>query len=432
MRKMVQGTEHEYTLFCRKMGSMGFDPHLLALELLRESNLHLAGEFVTNGSRVYYDVGHFEVSTPETTNFHDLLVWEKAGEKILDWLRRVMEDKYTGGGTKIHAFKNNTSPDGTSYGSHENYCVSRDVPWPNHFVRDLVPHLSTRVVYTGAGDIIRGNYVLSPMAFLTSQVISGETMHDTGILNTRDEPHADGARWRRLHVIVGDALMNETAIMLRHFTTSAILQLMEDEALGDVPQLRDPVRDLWHNVATRNPDQWRVELEDGSTVSPIEIQRYYLGRIETIAEDAWEKRALRTLEEVLDALENRRSKEAARRVEWLDRYLAIQEAAEETEGPDVEMMACKQYSEIGAERSLFYKRQRAGLVERITDDDAIKRAITEPPVDTRAKLRREICDTFNIEMIDWSVLVVNDGTRRRIELLDPYATKMEATYATAG
>ncbi|HEY7587512.1 MAG TPA: proteasome accessory factor PafA2 family protein [Thermoplasmata archaeon] len=432
MRKMVQGTEHEYTLFCRKMGSMGFDPHLLALELLRESNLHLAGEFVTNGSRVYYDVGHFEVSTPETTNFHDLLVWEKAGEKILDWLRRVMEDKYTGGGTKIHAFKNNTSPDGTSYGSHENYCVSRDVPWPNHFVRDLVPHLSTRVVYTGAGDIIRGNYVLSPMAFLTSQVISGETMHDTGILNTRDEPHADGARWRRLHVIVGDALMNETAIMLRHFTTSAILQLMEDEALGDVPQLRDPVRDLWHNVATRNPDQWRVELEDGSTVSPIEIQRYYLGKIETIAEDAWEKRALRTLEEVLDALENRRSKEAARRVEWLDRYLAIQEAAEETEGPDVEMMACKQYSEIGAERSLFYKRQRAGLVERITDDDAIKRAITEPPVDTRAKLRREICDTFNIEMIDWSVLVVNDGTRRRIELLDPYATKMEATYATAG
>jgi proteasome accessory factor A len=432
MRKMVQGTEHEYTLFCRKMGSMGFDPHLLALELLRESNLHLAGEFVTNGSRVYYDVGHFEVSTPETTNFHDLLVWEKAGEKILDWLRRVMEDKYTGGGTKIHAFKNNTSPDGTSYGSHENYCVSRDVPWPNHFVRDLVPHLSTRVVYTGAGDIIRGNYVLSPMAFLTSQVISGETMHDTGILNTRDEPHADGARWRRLHVIVGDALMNETAIMLRHFTTSAILQLMEDEALGDVPQLRDPVRDLWHNVAIRNPDQWRVELEDGSTVSPIEIQRYYLGKIETIAEDAWEKRALRTLEEVLDALENRRSKEAARRVEWLDRYLAIQEAAEETEGPDVEMMACKQYSEIGAERSLFYKRQRAGLVERITDDDAIKRAITEPPVDTRAKLRREICDTFNIEMIDWSVLVVNDGTRRRIELLDPYATKMEATYATAG
>src|SRR5438105_56217 len=319
MRKMVQGTEHEYTLYCRKMGTMGFDPHMMALDLLRDSDLHLAGEFITNGSRVYYDVGHFEVSTAETTNFHDVVVWEKAGEKILDWLRRVMEEKYTGD-MKIHAFKNNTSPDGTSYGSHENYCVSRDVPFPGQYLRDLVPHLATRFIYTGAGDILRGKYVLSPMAFLTSQVISGETMHDTGILNTRDEPHADGRVWRRLHVIVGDALMNETAIM---------------------------------------------------------------------------------------------------------------EAGSKKAGPEVEMMACKQYSEIGAERSLFYKRQRAGLVERMTDDDAIKKAIQEPPKDTRAALRRELCDTFNIEMIDWSMLIVNDGTRRRIDLLDPYATKMEAPYATA-
>jgi proteasome accessory factor A len=403
----------------------------LALDLLRESDLHLAGEFITNGSRVYYDVGHFEVSTAETTNFHDVVLWEKAGEKVLDWLRRIMEEKYTGA-TKIHAFKNNTSPDGTSYGSHENYCVSREVPWPSRFVRDLVPHLSTRIVYTGAGDIIRGKYVLSPMAFLTSQVISGETMHDTGILNTRDEPHADGARWRRLHVIVGDALMNETAILLRHFTTSAVLQLMEADALNDVPRLKDPVRDLWHNVEIRNPEQWHVELEDGSKVSPIEIQRYYMGKVEDLVEDAWEKKAFHIWEETLDDLENKRSKEAARHVEWLDRYYAIQEAAEKKGGPDVEMMACKQYSEIGAERSLFYKRQRAGLVDRITDDEAIKRAITEPPADTRARLRREICDTFNIEIIDWSVLVVNDGTRRRIELLDPYANKLEGTYATAG
>src|SRR5206468_875328 len=174
MRKMVQGTEHEYTLYCRKMGTMGFDPHMMALDLLRDSDLHLAGEFITNGSRVYYDVGHFEVSTAETTNFHDVVIWEKAGK-----------------------------------------------------------------------------YVLSPMAFLTSQVVSGETMHDTGILNTRDEPHADGRLWRRLHVIVGDALMNETAIMLRHFVTSGVLQLMEDGRLSDVPRLKDPIRDLWHNVQIR-------------------------------------------------------------------------------------------------------------------------------------------------------------------------------------
>src|SRR5256885_365261 len=333
MRKMVQGTEHEYTLYCRKMGTMGFDPHMMALDLLRDSDLHLAGEFITNGSRVYYDVGHFEVSTAETTNF--------------------------------------------------------------------------------------------------PQVVSGETMHDTGILNTRDEPHADGRLWRRLHVIVGDALMNETAIMLRHFVTSGVLQLMEDGRLSDVPRLKDPIRDLWHNVEIRNPDQWKVELEDGRTVSPIDIQRYYLEKIETIVKDDWERRALRTFEEVLDGLANHRSKELAHRIEWLDRYIAIQEAGEKKAGPDVEMMACKQYSEIGAERPLFYKRQRAGLVDRITDVDTIIKAIQEPPKDTRAALRRELCDTFNIEMIDWSMLIVDEGDRQRIDLLDPYATKMEAPYATA-
>src|SRR5439155_534493 len=193
MRKMVQGTEHEYTLYCRKMGTMGFDPHMMALDLLRDSDLHLAGEFITNGSRVYYDVGHFEVSTAETTNFLDVVIWEKAGEKILDWLRRVKEEKYTGD-MKIDAFKNNTSP----------------------------------------------------------------------------------------------------------VVTSWVLQLMEDGRLDDVPRLKDPIRDLWHNVEIRNPEKWKVELEDGRIVSPIDIQRYYLGKIESIVTDDWERRALRTFEEVLD------------------------------------------------------------------------------------------------------------------------------------
>ncbi|HLB68523.1 MAG TPA: proteasome accessory factor PafA2 family protein [Thermoplasmata archaeon] len=431
MQKRIQGTEHEYTLYCRKMGSLGFDPHTLALDLLRESDLHLAGEYIKNGSRAYYDVGHFELSTCEVSNPWDLVTWEKAGEKVLDWLRKVMEEKYTTGDVKIHAFKNNTSPDGTSYGSHENYCVSRDIAFPDRFVRELVPHLSTRIIYTGAGDIIDGKYVLSPMAYLTSAVVSGETMHDTGIVNTRDEPHADARRWRRLHVIVGDALMNEAAILLRHFTTSAVLELMERDALGDAPKLKAPVEDMWHNVETRNPEKWEVHLEDGTVVSPIDIQRYYLGKIETILETDAERRTLRTLEDTLDSLENRKSKELARRIEWLDRYYAIQEHTASRPGPDVEMMACKQYSEIGTERSLFYRRQREGLIDRVTTDDAILRAIQEPPQDTRAALRRNLCDRFNIEMIDWSLLVVNDGGRRRIDLSDPYATKQEEKYVAA-
>src|SRR3989442_15657133 len=115
MRKMVQGTEHEYTLYCRKMGTMGFDPHMMALDLLRDSDLHLAGEFITNGSRAYYDAGHFEGSTAETTNFHDVVTWGKAGEKILDWPPRIMEAKDTGE-PKTPPFQNTTAPGGTPGG----------------------------------------------------------------------------------------------------------------------------------------------------------------------------------------------------------------------------------------------------------------------------------------------------------------------------
>ncbi len=428
MRPMVQGTEHEYTLYCKRMVTLGVDPHILGLELLRQSDLHSAGEFLRNGSRAYYDVGHLEISTPECSNPRDVVVWEKAGEKILDWVRKVIEEKYLSEGIRVWAFKNNTSPDGTSYGSHENYCVSRKVLFPEAFVRELVPHFITRFIYTGAGDLVDGKYILSPMAYLTSNVISGETMHSTGVLNTRDEPHALAHRWRRLHVIVGDALMNETAILLRHFTTQAILELMEDGKLGDAPQLKDPLGDMWRIVEHMNPDQWKVHLKDGSTTSPIEVQRYYMAKVETLVENDEERRAVGIWAEVLDDLENRRSKKLARRVEWLDRYFAIKEAVDKSEARDVEMMACKQYSEVGAERSLFYKRQVAGLVDRQVDDEAILKAIQQPPGDTRAWLRTRLCEKYDVAAVDWSFVVVDNGERKRINMMDPYATSLSEEY----
>lgn len=428
---MVQGTEHEYTYYSRHMNRLGVDPHVLALDLLRESDLHAAGEWLRNGSRGYYDVGHLEISTAETSNFRDVLVWEKAGEKIVDWLRKVVEEKHLGPDVRLWAFKNNTSPDGTSYGSHENYCVSRKVPFPDAFVRELVPHLVTRFAYTGAGDLIDGKYVLSPMVYLTSSLVSGETMHSTGVLNTRDEPHALPHRWRRLHLLVGDALMNEAALLLRHFTTSAILQLMEDNALADVPLLKDPLQDMWHNVEHMNPEKWRVTLKDGRQVSPLEIQWYYLEKVEPLVETEEERGAFRMWEEVLEDLEARRSKKLARRVEWLDRFFAIQEAVETSDALDVEMMACKQYSEVGQDRGLFYQRQEAGRVDRVADDAAIKEAIYAPPTDTRAALRRALCDKHRVVAIDWSYIVIDDQGRKRINMVDPYAPTLEDDLATA-
>ena len=212
---------------------------------------------------------------------------------------------------------------------------------------------------------------------------------------------------------------------------TGVLQLMEDGELRDVPRLRKPVEDMWHIVEQRNPEKWRMELEDGSMVSPIDIQRYYLAKLEAIVEDERERRVFKSLEDTLDLLEARKSRELARRVEWLDRYFAIQEKTGAREGPDIEMMACKQYSEIGEDRSVFYRRQRAGLVERTATDDAILRAIREPPPDSRARLRRWLADNFTIETMDWSMVVLNDGGRRSIDLPDPYATELETPYVAA-
>ena len=425
MKKRIQGTEHEYTMYCKRMGELGLDPHVLALELLRESSLHAAGEFVTNQSRAYLDVGHLELSTCETSNFRDLLVWEKAGEKIVDWLRKKLEEKYCSDDVKIWAYKNNTSPDGVAYGSHENYCVARDILFPDRFVKELVPHLVTRFIYTGAGDILDGKYVLSPSVYKTGTVVSWDTMHNTGVLNTRDEPHASNEKYRRLHLQIGDALLNENAILLRQFVTSGVLELMENGALKDAPKLSRPLDDMWHNVESTNPDKWKIELDGGKTVSPIEIQRYYLRKLDAIVATDIEKKTIRLLEEVLDTLEKKDGKKAARKVEWLDRYYAIQELSDGNFASDSAMKVCKRYSELGEDRSIFYSRLRKGLVDRAITDDQILKAVSCPPDDTRAFARKNLCDSEKVSDMDWSqVVVIRKGMKLTIELLDPYSSRV--------
>jgi len=430
MRKLVQGTEHEYTFYSTKLTELGVDAHRVGLDILHGSALHLAGEFLKNGSRAYWDVGHLEISTCETSNFYDMLVWEKAGEKIIDWVRKIIEENHLKEGERVLALKNNTAPDGTSYGSHENYLVSRDVDFPGRFVAELAPHLLTRFIYTGAGDILQDHYVLSPSVFLTSMMVSDNTMSGTGVINTRDETHGDSSRFRRLHLQIGDALLNEVAILLRQFTTSAVLVLMEMGALKDAPKPARPIEDMWQNVEQTNPDKWRFELEGGKVVSPVEIQRYYLSKVESngLVKGAREKKAFKLWEEVLDDLEHKRSKELARRVEWLDRYFAIQEQARiQPDDPEVEMRSAKGYSEVGLGRGLHYRRLRAGLIDRVLKDDEIIKAINDPPSDTRASLRRKLCDGADVFGVDWSHVTLNekDGGIRRIELPDPLMTKLD-------
>ncbi len=426
---MIQGTEHEYTLFNRRLEDLGVDPHRVALGLLRESDLHAAGEFTTNQSRAYFDVGHLEISCPEVTNPRDLIIWEKAGEKIVDWLRKKVEEKHLPAGERILALKNNTAPDGTSYGSHENYAVPRSLDFPDRYLRELVPHFVTRMAYTGAGDILDGRFVLSPTLYKTSHMISNNTMHGTGLLNTRDEPHADPDSYRRLHVIVGDALLHEPAILLRHFTTQGVLQCMVDGTLGDVPDLAHPLEDMWRAVEATNPDRWTFQLRNGGTTTLMEVQRYYLAKIEPLVATDLERTAFRLWEHTLDQLERKRTQELARTIEWVDRYLAIQEQKrKKPDDPEIEMRACKYYSEVGEDRGLYYQRQRKGLADRVVSNAEIQKAIHAPPVDTRANLRREICDAEQVTAIDWSRVTVRRGDGVHTFVLDsPFEVHRSAT-----
>jgi hypothetical protein len=424
MKPRIMGSEHEYTLFSHQMNPRGIDPHRLALEVIRKSQFAAQGEWLRNGSRAYFDVGHLEISTPETLTPLEMLTYEKAGERIVDLARMKLEEFHN---VKVSAFKNNTDPDGVSYGSHENYCVPRTMEFPGAYVKGLVPHLVTRIAFCGAGDFIDRRYVLSPCGYLTSELISGGNLSNTGILHTRDEPHADPTRWRRLHVIIGDALMSEVSIYLRAFTTNGVLQLMEEGHLQDCPQLKEPLRDMWHMVEQLAPEQWRVELTSGKWVTPMDIQRYYLEKFEEhgLVETQEEKQALSTWEEILERLEAGDIQSLKRKVEWIMRLIEVEKMID-LKGRDenVEIAAAKQYSELSANSGLYYKLEKSGLVDRMLEDEAIKRAmVTAPP--TRARARVQLLDEYEMGSIDWSEMSIltEDGGYERIHLPDPYSVE---------
>jgi proteasome accessory factor A len=183
---------------------------------------------------------------------------------------------------------------------------------------------------------------------------------------------------------------------------------------------------MWRNVEITNPDKWKIEIEDGRTISPIDIQLYYLSKIESIIDTEIEKKTFKKLEKVIDNLKKKNGRELAHNIEWLDRYYAIQELTENTEMASSEAMKiCKRYSEIGEERSIFYDRRRKGLIDRTITDDEIFKAIKEPPMDTRAYARKMICDKFeDVVEIDWSRITVSvDGMNKSFNLDDPYSNK---------
>jgi len=385
-----------------------------------------------NGARYYVDHAHPEYSCPEVTNARDLVVHEKAGERILEISRRDANAMLPDG-TKMLVYKNNSDRKGNSYGSHENYLMDRRTSF-KQIVEHLMPFLVTRQVYAGAGKVGSENrsqpcdYQLSQRADFFETEVALDTMVKRPIINTRDEPHADREKYRRLHVIVGDANMSEFTIYLRNGATALLLAMIEDGAVPRDLRLRDPVRaikEVSHDPSCRR----ELALDRGAKMTAVQIQREYLEMALAYTSsrevDPVTKDVLAKWESVLESLE-RDPMELSREIDWVIKKALIEGFMErkglDWEAPQVQLMDL-QYHDVRPDKGLYHMLVRKGQVERIATDEEIAAAVTHPPEDTRAYFRGECLKRYPDQVfgVNWDSISfgVDDEPIKRILMAEP-------------
>ena len=400
-----------------------------------------ANVILTNGARLYVDHAHPEYSSPEVTNPLDAVRWDRAGELVM--LASVRALASTPAMPDVALYKNNVDGKGATYGTHENYLVERAVPFGD-LVRRLTPFLVTRQVFTGAGRVGIGQrgeqagFQLSQRADYIEAEVGLETTLRRPIVNTRDEPHADPARWRRLHVIIGDATMLEPATYMRLGTTSLVLWLVERasvdaDALAAVDQLAlvDPVGAV-HQVSHDLTLTERLELADGRRLTALEVQRVYAHAIRTALEAAGGLEDMQT-RDVLDRWESLIDRlgtdpaTCAREVEWLAklRLLEGMRRRDQLAWDHPRLAAVDlQWSDVRPERGLYHRLAAAGAVERLVSEDAVTNAVRHAPEDTRAYFRGEAVARYpgQVSAASWDSVVFDvPGTHslQRVPMRDP-------------
>jgi proteasome accessory factor A len=443
MDRRIFGLENEYGVTCTLRGQRRLSPDEVARYLFRRvvSWGRSSNVFLENGARLYLDVGsHPEYATPECDSILDLVAHDKAGERILEQLVTSAEARLREEGIRgvVFLFKNNTDSAGNSYGCHENYLTSRRDDFA-HYAEVLIPFLVSRQIYAGAGKVLQtargAMYCISQRAEHIWEGVSSATTRSRPIINTRDEPHADAEKYRRLHVIVGDSNMSEYATFLKVGTTSILLRMLEDPAvvLRDMT-LENPIRairEISHDTTLRR----RVRLANGREASALEIQGEYLNRAkryqETKGLSPLEDQALAMWEHCLTGLESD-PWSLDRECDWVIKHKLI-EGYRSRHGlplthPKVALIDL-QYHDVNRERGLFYKMQGAGLVERMCTDESIDLAVEQPPQTTRAKLRGEFIRRAKERRrdftVDWVHLKLNDQAQRTVLCKDPFKFRDE-------
>jgi proteasome accessory factor A len=438
VERRIFGIENEYGVTCTFRGQRRLSPDEVARYLFRRvvSWGRSSNVFLRNGARLYLDVGsHPEYATPECDDAVDLVTHDKAGERILEGLlvdaeRRLREEGIAG---DIYLFKNNTDSAGNSYGCHENYLVGRHGEF-TRLADVLIPFLVSRQIIAGAGKVLqtpRGAvYCVSQRAEHIWEGVSSATTRSRPIINTRDEPHADAERFRRLHVIVGDSNMNEVTTLLKVGTTDLVLRMIEAGVVMRDLTLENPIRairEISHDLTGRR----KVKLVNGREASALEIQKEYYGKaVDFIARrgsDATVARVLDLWGRTLQAVDTGDLSLVDREVDWVTKYQLIERYRAKHDLPLSSARVAQldlAYHDVHRGRGLYYLLEKKGAVERATTDLAVFEAKSVPPQTTRARLRGEFIRQAQEKRrdftVDWVHLKLNDQAQRTVLCKDPF------------
>ncbi len=442
-QKRIYGIETEYGVTCTLRGQRRLSPDEVARYLFRRvvSWGRSSNVFLVNGARLYLDVGsHPEYATAECDSIGEVVVHDKAGERILEQLLDSAEERLQDEGIRgtIHLFKNNTDSAGNSYGCHENYLTTRSDDMA-HYAEVLIPFLVSRQIYAGAGKVLhtaRGSvFAVSQRAEHIWEGVSSATTRSRPIINTRDEPHADAEHFRRLHVIVGDSNMSEYTTYLKVGAMAILLRMVEDPScvLRDMT-LENPIRairEISHDLTL----QRKVRLANGREVSAFDIQSEYLQRALRYADTKGlpddEMKALGMWEHVMTQLASDPFK-LDRELDWVIKHNLI-EAYRAKHGLGLDdarvQLLDLQYHDVRRSQGVFYRMQDRGLLERTLTDDQMLDAIDTPPQTTRAKLRgdfiRRAKEQKRDYTVDWVHLKLNDQAQRTVLCKDPFKSEDE-------
>ncbi|HEX9847941.1 MAG TPA: Pup--protein ligase [Acidimicrobiia bacterium] len=442
MDRRIFGLENEYGVTCTLRGQRRLSPDEVARYLFRRvvSWGRSSNVFLENGARLYLDVGsHPEYATPECDSIEDVVAHDKAGERILEGLVSGAEERLEEEGIRgqIYVFKNNTDSAGNSYGCHENYLVSRHKDF-HRTVDVLIPFLVTRQIFVGAGKLTqtpRGTgYSVAQRADHIWEGVSSATTRSRPIINTRDEPHADAERYRRLHVIAGDSNMSEYATFVKVGTMVALLQMIERDVVFRDLTLENPIRAI-REVSHDSTCTRKLRLANGRELSALDIQWEYLDRAMRFARHpgfpAEVQAAVDRWEHLLTGLE-KDPMTLDREVDWVMKYKLLERYSTKRgislSDPRMSMMDLA-YHDVDRTRGLYYMMENAGLTDRIVSDEKVADAVVRAPQTTRARLRGAFIKAAKAKKrdftVDWVHLKLNDQAQRTVMCKDPFKSEDE-------